>query len=1194
MYLYNLTLQKSTAIFQSVSGNFSGSKAVEIIVSNGHALELLRPDDSGRLDHVLYSEAFGVIRSIAPFRLTGGSKDYLIVGSDSGRVVILEYNPSKNVFEKVHQETFGRSGCRRIVPGQYISTDPKGRAFMIGAIEKQKLVYILNRDSQAKLSISSPLEAHKAHTIVFSMCGVDVGFENPIFATISVDYSEETNIEDVEETHNTKVLTFYELDLGLNNVVRKWSEEVDRSANLVVSVPGGSDGPGGVLVCAQGRVYYRNIGHADISVSIPRRNGMTEEKSLMIVSHASHKQRDMFFFLVQSEYGDLYKITLDYSGEMVSGMQIAYFDTFPTANCITMLKNGFLFVASEFGDHGLYLFKSLGLDDAPTASSAGNTEMVFFEPVFEPRNLVLTATISSLSPIVDFKVADLAQEGTPQMYALSGVSERANLRVLRHGLPITQMVDSQLPGTPAGIWTIPQSLTTMRNPQYQGIGTVESPADRYIVVSFVGSTLVLGVGETVEEVQDSGILSTTTTILIRSMGANLDSIVQIFAQGIRHINAERRVSEWRAPGRKTISIAAANQQQVIICIGGSEIIYFELDPAGNLTEVFKKDMRKDINCIEFAPIPRGRTMSRFVAISDYDGPVRILSLERDNMLNQVSMVDTDRQQVEQLCVAELMVHEPGVDQQIVNTQRQGTLFLHIGLKNGVLKRAVLDGLTGEISDMRTRILGRRPIKFFRVKIKGSPAVLALSTRVWMCYSNLGRYEITPLSVEPLDHAASLSSDQCPEGIVATSENNLKIFSIEKLGDLFNQVQIPLSCTPKRFVVHPQTNYIVSIETEHNFSTQFEPELAQDLEMPRAGKGKWKSVIRILDPVSNQTLDLVSLTNNEAAFSIGTVMFQEGEVMLAVGCAKDVQLQPRGFSSASIHLYQFVENGQKLALVHTTETDLIPHAVGSFQGKLIAGVGNVLRLYELGKKKLLRKCENRKVPNQITSIQSQGDRIVVSDVQESVHFFTYRRSENVLVLFADDTAPRFVTSCVMLDFDTVAIADKFGTIAVVRMPPSSDTDIDIENELDIGTLTTKSKLALNGAANKLELVASFYVGETCCNLTRTSLMVGGSEVIIYTTLGGAIGALIPFSSREEVDFFAQLEMQMRQEKESLCGRDHLSYRSYYFPVKNVIDGDLCEQYSTLDATKQRSVAEELIRNPSEVLKKLEDIRSQKLL
>ena len=46
----------------------------------------------------------------------------------------------------------------------------------------------------------------------------------------------------------------------------------------------------------------------------------------------------------------------------------------------------------------------------------------------------------------------------------------------------------------------------------------------------------------------------------------------------------------------------------------------------------------------------------------------------------------------------------------------------------------------------------------------------------------------------------------------------------------------------------------------------------------------------------------------------------------------------------------------------------------------------------------------------------------------------------------------------------------------------------------------------------------------------------------------------------MDFFLHLEMHLRQDHPPLCGRDHLSYRSAYFPVKDVIDGDLCEQFA----------------------------------
>lgn len=51
---------------------------------------------------------------------------------------------------QVHEETYGKSGVRRIVPGQYLAVDPKGRACMLAAIEKQKFVYVLNRESHIR------------------------------------------------------------------------------------------------------------------------------------------------------------------------------------------------------------------------------------------------------------------------------------------------------------------------------------------------------------------------------------------------------------------------------------------------------------------------------------------------------------------------------------------------------------------------------------------------------------------------------------------------------------------------------------------------------------------------------------------------------------------------------------------------------------------------------------------------------------------------------------------------------------------------------------------------------------------------------------------------------------------------------------------------------------------------------------
>ena len=49
--------------------------------------------------------------------------------------------------------------------------------------------------------------------------------------------------------------------------------------------------------------------------------------------------------------------------------------------------------------------------------------------------------------------------------------------------------------------------------------------DAYIIVSFVNATLVLSIGETVEEVTDSGFLGTTPTLSCAQIGD--DALIQV-------------------------------------------------------------------------------------------------------------------------------------------------------------------------------------------------------------------------------------------------------------------------------------------------------------------------------------------------------------------------------------------------------------------------------------------------------------------------------------------------------------------------------------------------------------------------------------------------------------------------------------------------------------------------------------------
>ncbi|KAF1775308.1 WD40-repeat-containing domain [Phytophthora cactorum] len=1130
MHLLNLTLQPPTGVHLAVYGNFSAPQAQEFVVARGDVLQLLRPDEAGRLEVVISTQVFGI--------------------------VVLEVNPTSSRFEARQSETYGKTGCRRITPGQYLAADPKGRAVLIGAVEKQQLVYVMNRDASSRLTISSPLEAHRSNAIHLGVVGLDVGFENPIFACLELDYAEaDADPSGQAAREVVKTLVYYELDLGLNHVTRRWSEQVVRSANMLVAVPGGGDGPGGVLVLGENTVQYKNEGHPELTCAIPRREG--EHRDIIIVSAATHKQRDLFFVLLQSELGDLYKISLDYSGNVVEEIKIQFFDTVPVASSMCITKTGLLFCASEFSNHYLFQFLSIGEgDDTAKCSSLAMDPTEF--------------STFPLSPVTQLLVDDLANEQTPQMYALCGNNNRSSLRVLRHGLPITEMAASALPGVAKAVWCLKESYA--------------DPYDKYIVVSFEDATLVLEVGETVEEVAQSGFLRDHGSLLVALLED--DSKLQIHTNGIRHVPKFQPVTEWKAPGKKVIEHCAANSRQVVISLAGGEIIYFELGQSGELAEKGKLDLGFEVCSLDLGEVPEGRQRFQFMAVGSWDNTVRILSLDPNELFRQKSMLALTSHP-HTLCLAQLQNETSTPDSE----HSSQALFLSIGLDNGVLQQSLIDPITATLTDSRSRFLGTNPVKLFRVLVEGKRSILALSSRSWISYFHQTRRHLTPLSCELLSYASSFNSEQCPGGIVALTNEGMKILTVDQLGDTFNQQKCNLRYTPRKAVVHSPSRRLVVIESDHNeYGAAFKrqhglqiPDIRSVNELDDEAEDEINDALLFLvgrfllkKTTSCQTVVCEELDVDERARSIATCVFHDrgGEAFIIVGTVKKMQLHPQKAPAGGyLRVYRVVE-GMQLVLVHTTEIDDIPYAMCEFQGRLLVSVGRALRIYDLGKKKMLRKCENRNFPSILVELKAAGDRIYASDMHESFHFVKYKKDENQLVIFADDCVPRFITSSVLLDYDTLCGADKFGNVFVSRLP--SEVSDEIDNPT--GNRILWDSGLLNGAPNKLEQVAQFHVGDVVTSMVRSSLVPGGTEAIIYATIMGRIGALIPFTSREDVDFYTHLEMYMRQEQPPLCGRDHLSYRSYYIPVKNVTDGDLCEQFSTLSVEKQASVAEDLDRTP----------------
>lgn len=140
---------------------------------------------------------------------------------------------------------------------------------------------------------------------------------------------------------------------------------------------------------------------------------------------------------------------------------------------------------------------------------------------------------------------------------------------------------------------------------------------------------------------------------------------------------------------------------------------------------------------------------------------------------------------------------------------------------------------------------------------------------------------------------------------------------------------------------------------------------------------------------------------------------------------------------------------------------------------------------------------------------------------------------------------------MVDYETVAGGDKFGNLWLLRCPPKASEEADEDGS---GAHLVHERQYLQGAPNRLALMGHFFPQDIPTSIQKTQLVAGGRDILVWTGLQGTLGVLVPFVSREDVDFFQTLEQHLRGEEAPLAGRDHLIYRSYYVPVKGMIDGD----------------------------------------
>ena len=1190
MHLYHLTIQPPTLITHLLSGSFTGTpkqqeivlirgdRFIETVRVNSGYLEQLKIQSSDELTAATASSGFssaavqpvfGTIRSIALLKVPGEiNRDYLVVGSDSGATVVLtlKASPSEGFWrwERVVGLTHGRSGSRRAIPGQMVAVDPRGRALLTAALESKKFAHFIGRNED-KLTLSSPLESHRPGHLCQALIALDSGLEHhPAFATIEYDFGELDNKQlespkspiPIDLEKEKKQLCYYELDQGLNTVVRKWSEPIPFESQIIIPVPGGSDGPGGVLIFSPGKIIHHRPGSSSpvVVLSLPKSHANSLLTTWSIV-----KTKSVFFFFLQFEDGAVFKLKFVDS----TNFSLKYFDTLPVAVAMTVLRSGYLFLAAQNGPaHRLYQITGLGDEEKPEFLSGQANDDLIITRHSELVNLVECDTLPHFGSVTNGHILNLGGEESPQFYLSHKESNASAVSITRWGTAL-------------------QESLALEFPEAENVTGIWSNETGNLLLSLKDSSVLLNVDleqgsvEQVDPETDSFASSlrldteTITAGHLDSQDSDERPFLQIHSQGLQLIHKSLR--EWTPGHGKLIKSADFNGRQIILALDSLEMVRLAYDPvSGSLNEESKSDESFPIaiDHITISPLLKGRRTSRWMAIGTVeDSAIRVLDLEA-----------VDGPEVTAIQALTSPPTSLRLSREIASNS-DSTLVLHVGLTGGILIRFIVDEQTGSLTSPSSRFIGGEVVKISDSFVDGS--ILALGNRPWwISRDHMGRPLNSPLFFSTIQSACPFKS--IPDTFAAISDGTLRILSLQpgnSAGPFYRHtLNLPGSAVPRKMILDKSTG-IFSIAQMYRVS--------------------------LFDPFSGSIGTAIEYHNGEVALACCFVNFHDapGQTFLAVAGARDFVVTHRSAAESFIDIFPIdTKNVQLGARVHRTPLEVPATILQAFNGRLLVGVACDLRMYECGRSRLLRKTQC-KLGSPVVSIRTQGLRIYVGTARDSHTLIVYRPDSNGLVPIADDPLPRGIISDCLLDYDTLVGCDRFGNFFINRLHAAVSESLEQDRFLAGSGVGSDAREFLLSAPEKFEKLADFHIGDVVTVLERIAWAgEAGREAIWYATISGAIGCFLPFPTKSLAATAQTIEKALEatslhtnpqntsvSPQIDLLLRSHCAYRSSFSPVKSVIDGDLVERLLTLPEDQQHAFAQSIDQNLPEIKRKIEDLR-----
>ncbi|XP_052213076.1 DNA damage-binding protein 1-like isoform X2 [Dreissena polymorpha] len=993
---YYVTAHKPTAVNACVTGNFTSTDDLNLIIAKNSRLEIYVVTPEG-LRPIKEVGIYGRIAVLELFRPPGEPKDLMFLLTTKYNAMILECQQegeNLEIITRAHgnvQDRIGRPAEQGIIG----IVDPLCRVIGLRLYDGLFKVIPLDRDNKELKAFNVRLE---------ELTVIDIQFLH--------DCTTPTIILVHQDQHGRHVKT-YEISLRDKELNKgPWKQDnVETEASMLIAVPSPF---GGALIIGQESITYHKGDQF-----IPIAPHTIKQSTITCCGKVdSNGQR----YLLGDMAGRLFMLLLEKEEKMdgtatIKDLKVEVLGETSIAECIIYLDNGVVYIGSRLGDSQLIKL-NINPDDAGS-----------YVQVME--------TFTNLGPIVDMCVVDLERQGQGQLVTCSGAFKEGSLRIIRNGIGIHEHASIDLPGI-KGIWSL-----RVDSEQY----------DNMLVLSFVGQTRVLQLaGEEVEETEVAGFNSEQQTFLCANVAHN--QVIQITPSSVRLIScsSKKMVAEWRHPGSKNISLGSCNSTQVAVAAGSD--LYLLAIQAGALEQISSTVVEHEIACLDISPQVEGQEHSDICAIGLWtDISARILKLPSFESLH-VEMLGG-----EIIPRSILMTTFEGIHY-ILCALGDGSLFyFHLNIETGYLteKKKVTLGTQPTVlrtfkslsttnvfacSDRPTVIYSsNHKLVFSNVNLKEVNHMCPLNSD---CYTDsLAIANDNTLTIGTIDEIQKLHIRTIPLGEsprrIAYQEASQTFGVISMRTDL----QDGSSVTPSR-----QSASTHASSTSNSSNSKMVNTGTSMMGDHMYGDEIEVHSLLVIDQHTFEVLHAHTLLPNEFATSLlSTKLGDDPNTYYIVGTAF---VHPEEAEPKRGRIVVFHCNDGKVIQVAEEEIPGAAYSLCEFNGKLLASVNSTVRLFEWRTfaKELNMECSHF---NNIIALflKTKGDFILVGDLMRSITLLLYKPMEGTFEEIARDCNPNWMSAVEILDDDIFLGAENSFNLFTCHKDSAATTDEERQNLQETG-------------------------------------------------------------------------------------------------------------------------------------------------